>query len=667
MKLRLTVLAILGFAGFVTLLVRAFWIQGVGDERLAQLSRKQFISRVIVQPRRGLILDRNGEPLAVNIEAQSLAANPNKIRQKVRMAHNLSHALGLPLEPTLQKLKSSKGFVWIRRRLSDAHLAKLRDYGILTGKDELLDGFWFVRESDRVYPHGEVAGNIIGSVNVDAKGIEGVELWQNSRLEGKGASFIATKDGLERPTLVDSAATRSVRDGEPVQLTLDLSLQFAVEHHLESHVKRTGSRAGTAIVMNAVTGEILALANRPSFNPSDPATAAARRRNRAFTDGFEPGSTLKALLVASALESGGRLNDLVSGNGGSIVIQGKKISEAESHERFGLISLTRLLQVSSNVASVNLALKLGAKKYLNTLREFGIGSKSQAGFPGEISGWIPADGKKIQPLSLATLSFGQGLVSTPIQMIRAYAAFINGGWLVPVSLLKPDASAQTQSIAPQRILSQRVADQMLQALSSVTQEGGTGVKAVFEGLKVAGKTGTAQVVDPKTKRYSRSHFIPSFIGFALNVDPKIVIFTSLDHPTEGYYASETAAPLFRDILGSVANRFNFPRALPEPTQTLSKRPTSVTPNTDQIVLKSAAIAHASVMSKKSQEGGEIFWTMPNLSGVTAREALQSLKGLPVQLKVNGVGMVRSQDPAPGSPLKKGDAVSLSLSLEGALQ
>jgi cell division protein FtsI (penicillin-binding protein 3) len=664
MKSRLTALAILGFAGFGVLLVRAFWIQGVGDERLAQLSRKQFISRVIVQPRRGLILDRNGEPLAVNIEAQSLAANPNKIRQKTRMAHNLAHALGLPLEPTLQKLKSSKGFVWIRRHLTDAHLAKLRDYGILTGQDELLDGFWFVRESNRVYPHGEVAGNILGSVNVDAKGIEGIELWQNGKLEGTGASFISTKDGLERPTLVDSAATRSVKDGEPVQLTLDLSLQFAVEHQLESHVKRTGSRAGTAIVMNAVTGEILAIANRPSFNPNEPGASAAKRRNRALTDGFEPGSTLKALLVASALESGGRLTDLVSGNGGSITIQGKKISEAESHERFGLISLTRLLQVSSNVASVNLALKLGSKKYLHTLREFGIGSKSQSGFPGEIAGWIPPEGKKIQPLSLATLSFGQGLVSTPIQMTRAYAAFLNGGWLVPATLVKTDASPA--NAAPKRILPQRVADQMLQALSSVTQEGGTGIKAAFEGLQVAGKTGTAQVVDPKSKRYSRSHFIPSFIGFALGVDPKIVIFTSLDHPTGSYYASETAAPLFRDILGAVANRYNFPRTVPAPAPTLAKRGTTSSPVADEIALPRAAAARPAVSVGKDEDGKSI-WMMPNLAGVTAREALQSLKGLPLQIKLQGIGMVRAQEPAPGSVLKKGDAVSLSLSVESTAQ
>lgn len=663
MKSRLTGLAILGFAGFGVLLVRAFWIQGIGDDRLAQLSRKQFISRVIVQPRRGLILDRNGEPLAVNIEAQSLAANPNKIRQKVRMAHNLAHALGLPLEATLQKLKSPKGFVWIRRHLNDAHLAKLRDYGILTGQDELLDGFWFVRESNRVYPHGEVAGNILGSVNVDAKGIEGIELWQNDRLEGKGASFISTKDGLERPTLVDSVATRSVKDGEPVQLTLDLSLQFAVEHHLEAHVKRTGSKAGTAIVMNAVTGEILAIANRPSFNPNEPGAPASKRRNRALTDGFEPGSTMKALLVASALESGGRLTDLVSGNGGSIMIQGKKISEAESHERFGLITLTRLLQVSSNVASVNLALKLGSKKYLHTLREFGIGAKSQTGFPGEISGWIPPEGKKIQPLTLATLSFGQGLVSTPIQMTRAYASFVNGGWLVPATLLKPD-STQTTS-APKRILSQRVADQMLLALSSVTQEGGTGVKAVFEGLKVAGKTGTAQVVDPKSKRYSRTHFIPSFIGFALGVDPKIVIFTSLDHPTGNYYASETAAPLFRDILGAVANRYNFPRTLPAvPAPTLAKRASTPAPAEDEIELPRAAPVRAATSVGKD-ESGQSIWMMPNLAGVTAREALRSLKGLPLQVKLQGIGMVRSQEPAPGSVLKKGDAVSLSLSVESA--
>lgn len=226
-----------------------------------------------------------------------------------------------------------------------------------------------------------------------------------------------------------------------------------------------------------------------------------------------------------------KLTDQVWGNHGSFVVQGKKISEAEAHEKFEWITLKKMIQVSSNVGSAKLALKIGADTYSRTLEQMGFGTRTGIGFPGEISGRVPAR-KSWQPLTLANIGFGQGILVTPLQMLRAYAAFLNGGWLVQPSILREQPGAEAKREAPRRLFSQAVAEQVQEALSAVTSEGGTGLKARLEGYDVAGKTGTAQTVDPTTGKYSRSRFIASFIGFARGVEPRLVIYTALDGPKE---------------------------------------------------------------------------------------------------------------------------------------
>jgi len=659
---------------------RAFTIQVIKDERLERIAKKQFQSKMLIRPRRGSVVDRNGEALAVNVETQSLAANPNKLRKRKDILRLISKSLDLPIEKFQQKFKEKREFTWIKRHLSESEVNLLKKWQIIAADGDLVEGLWIVRESKRVYPHHDLAAHVLGDTNVDAEGTEGVELWLNTSLKGSVVSMDTTRDALGRATFLDVAAAGSVKDGQQVKLTLDASLQFAVEQELKLSVAKTGARGGSVIVMNATNGELLAMANEPSFDPNFDSAPLDHRRNRVLTDGYEPGSTLKPLLLATALSKGMSLKDQIWGNRGSFTVQGKKISEAEAYEKFEWITLKKMIQVSSNVASAKLALKLGADSYSKLLQQSGFGAKTGVGFPGEISGKLPPR-KSWQPLTLANIGFGQGLLVTPLQMVRAYASFLNGGWLVqPTLILEGDSSKPLSREAPRRIFSQTVAEQVQEALSAVvSSEEGTGSKARLSGYEVAGKTGTAQTVDPITRRYSKSRFISSFIGFARGVEPKLVIYTAVDGPKGVYYASETAAPLFQRVLQAVVNRFSIPA---DPRWRV-EQPSSVVANrqSDAISLQaSAATASAAepalikegvrrdplkwddTSGAQSQPGSVSLYTMPSLMGLSAREALRALQGQPFHIEIVGQGLVRSQAPEPGKPIAEQTPIRLSLGL-----
>jgi cell division protein FtsI (penicillin-binding protein 3) len=652
-------------------IARAAYLQLIGDSRLEQLAKRQYTSKFLIRPRRGPIVDRNGEPLAISVETRSLAANPTKIKNRRILSGLISKATGLPQQAIFKKLGEKREFVWIKRHIPEQELNEFKKWQLIDGRGELVDGLWLVKESKRVFPHNELAAHILGDVNVDSEGLEGVELWQNERLRGKVVSVSAVKDAMGRPAFLDAVAAKGVQDGDPVTLTLDASLQFEVERELKDAVERTRARSGTVIVMNAVNGEILAMANEPSFNPNQKGFPPERRRNRAITDGYEPGSTLKAVLAAGALSNGWKISDQVWGELGEFRVQGKRISEAEAHEKFEWVSVKKMLQVSSNVAAAKIAMKLGAEKYSQTLRDFAIGVRTEIGFPGEIGGRIPAR-ESWKPLTTANIGFGQGVLTTPLQMTRAYAAFLNGGWLVQPTLIKTNEKLPTgqKPVPPRRVIAPAVADQIVHALETVTQKGGTGTKAALEGYRVAGKTGTAQVVDAGTRGYSRSRYISSFIGFAVGVEPKIVVFTALDEPKGIYYASETAAPLFRQVLNAVANRFSLPTTQPVKLAAAGSGENgnstegAASGSRGKIAPKVAdqiKISQASVQWQGLSPEGKLLWKMPALKGLTAREAMRLLRGRDFEVEVHGAGLVRSQLPEEGGSIGEGGVVKLVLS------
>jgi cell division protein FtsI (penicillin-binding protein 3) len=644
---------------------RAAYIQIIRDPRLTDLSKRQFQSKVLVQARRGLVVDRNGEPLAVNAEVASLAANPKKIQNRKLMARMIAKALGMPIAQVTEKLKEGRReFVWIKRHLGDDQVEQFKKWGLVEPSGQLLPGLILVKENFRRYPHGSLAAQTIGTVNLDNDGTEGVELWQNSRLEGKVVSMRAIRDALGRPTLYDASAAADAKDGETIQLSIDASLQFSVEEALKTSMEKTRARAGSVIVMDAIHGDLLAIANAPTFDPNRRNAPSEAKRNRVITDGYEPGSTLKPVLLAAALTNGWKISDRLHGELGSFRVQGRRISEAETHEKFAWITLKKMIQVSSNVVSAKLAMKLGQEKFMAGLRAFGFGAKSGVGFPGELSGWLPPSKKPWQPLTLATVGFGQGIMVTPMQMVRSYASFLNGGYLVEPRILKNPGEDPP---APKRVITPEVAAQVVEALKTVAEPDGTGKKARLDGYVVAGKTGTAQTVDPKTKRYSPNRYISSFIGFPVGVEPKIVILAMLDEPRGVYYASETAAPLFRDVLNAVVTRFGIPmnapidpksREIESDPMTLAeekakKSAKPILSGRERLEMsQSLAVSPSKLELQGSAPDGKLVFKMPDLRGLTIRESLEALQGYSFDVDATGTGWLKSQSPEPGAKVSE---------------
>jgi len=682
---RITFLMILCVALGGALVLRAAYLQIYPNPRLARLAKKQFYSKMLVKPKRGNILDRNNEALAVSVETQSLAVNPTKIKNKKLMAAKLAHAIGLPQAQLLKRLQSQKEFAWIKRHLTPDEESRLKKFHLVDDDGDWISGLWVVKESQRAYPHQNLANSVLGSVNTDSEGIEGIELLQDRILSGSIVSVDAVKDALGRPTFIDAEAAKKggvTNDGKDIQLTLDASLQYSVEQSLKESVLKTGSLTGVALVMDAMNGDILSLAHYPN---------EATRRNRAITDGYEPGSTFKPFLLAAALQSGSKLTDAVWGGKGKFEVQGHVISEAEAHEKYEWISLKKMIQVSSNVGAARLALQVGGAPFLSLLSQLGFGAKTQVNFPGEFAGKIFKPGTKIQPLALATLGFGQGLLVTPIQMTRAYAALINGGWLVQPSLVM-SASGDGKNLRekidpPKRVFSPQVCNQVIEALSSVTEEGGTGIKANLPGYRIAGKTGTAQVVDSKTGKYSRNHYLASFIGFPLDLPKKVVIFTALDRPQSSIYSADTAAPLFAQIANALVHRYSLPslaknKMATDQIQVSSAQSLTQEPKASGVPARLSAKARSllgapltqspidkikdgfqevpSLELAEQQNPSKKAYRIPNFKGLTAREVLQSLRGYELNVEVSGIGSVVQQFPESGKSITEGDTIRLVL-------
>ncbi|MBC7397867.1 MAG: PASTA domain-containing protein [Bdellovibrionales bacterium] len=639
----------------IGMLVRSTWLQIIHDPKLTSLAKRQFQSKILMKPRRGLIMDRTGEPLAINLETSSLAGSPQKILKSPATLHLLARALGTPASVLKKRLDPKRSFFWVERHLSDERLERLRKIGIIQANGDMPEGLWVIKEMKRVYPHGELASSLIGSVNVDTEGLEGVELWKNSLLRGKGASFDAFKDALGRPALITANEKMKMEDGENTELSIDASLQYSVEEALSESMDKTKADAGLVAVMDSNTGEILALAQSPSH-------VRHVKKVTAISDGYEPGSTMKPLMLAAAINKGVvKITDSLFGHYGKFILQGRTISEAEAHEKFGYITVKKMIEVSSNVVAAELALKLGADRYVAGLKELGFGARTGIGFPGEIAGWMPSQTKAIKPLTLGTMGFGQSVMVTPIQMLRAYAVLSNGGYLVEPTLLKRNDKDPVKRIP---VLKAQAVRDVTDALIGVTEsEKGTGHKAQVEGFHVAGKTGTAQTVDPHTHRYSNTRYIASFIGYPAKVKQPVTIITLLDHPRGIYYGGETAAPLFSRVLKQVVSRFSIPATekvfnpLVEGNQTPHKDEKH-DQEVIQIAKSSAEVAEASIES--TQELNIDHPVMPSMAGLTPQEAIRALKPFTPIVQIKGFGLIKKQIPESGATISKNVRVTLFL-------
>ncbi|HVO95169.1 MAG TPA: penicillin-binding protein 2, partial [Terriglobales bacterium] len=510
---------------------RAFQLQVLQGDRLMRLGQRQHLKEWIVLPKRGAVLDRSGEPLALSLESQSVYARPHRIHNIDEVSRKLAEILNLRVVEVKQKITAAKPFVWIKRQITSPEAEKIQALN--------FDGIGMFYEPNRHYPQGQLAGQVIGFVGRDSEGLEGLELKYNDYIRGETGSSVTERDALGRRVLVQGVEGLQIPPGGDIHLTLDTAIQHIAEKELEASILKYRAKAGVAIVVDPFTGEVLALANYPSFDPNlYNKQGPDQRRNRAVADSYEPGSTFKTVLAAAALEEGvvGK-QDLFYCEMGRYPYAGKIIHDTHPH---GWLSFSKILQVSSNIGFTKVAEKLKRDRFYKYIEKFGFGRTTGIDVPGEVPGLL----RKVEnwsAIDLATHAFGQGISATPMQMVMAYAAIANGGFLMRPYVMRRVISPQgevlleNQPHVVRRVVSEKTAQQLASMLSEVTTEGGTGVMANIDGFEVAGKTGTAQKADPVSGGYSADKRMSSFVGFAPAESPRIVVGVFVDEPRGEVY------------------------------------------------------------------------------------------------------------------------------------
>jgi len=543
-RMRLT-LALL-FAGFAALSARAVYLQVWQSEFLTDQGEKRVQRIAPIPAYRGMITDRRGEPLAVSTPVETLWANPREAEPNAAQIQSLAHILDKNPDQ-LAKLfaDKSKAFVYIERLVEPPKAAQANTLKIA--------GLHSKPAYRRYYPAGEVTAHVLGITNVEDQGQEGLELAYQSWLTGEPGAQRVVKD---RPGNVVEILERlkAPKPGRDLALSLNQHIQYLAYRELSDAVTRHHARAGAVVVLDARTGEILALANTPSFNPNSRATfEAARLRNRAVTDTFEPGSTMKPLFVAAALDAGAvRADTRIDTGQGWFMVGDKKITD--THPK-GVMSVSDAVQVSSNVALAKIALEMRGEDYWRLLTRAGLGAPPKSGLPGEVSGRLRPY-NSWRPIEKATMSFGHGLSLSLLQLARAYTAFANEGVMPSLTALRREGTASGV-----RVMSAETARSVLGMLERVTQDGGTAPMARVAGYRVAGKTGTAhKFIDGS---YAGSRYVSSFVGLAPASDPRLVVAVMIDEPGgREYYGGLVAAPVFSRIMGGALRFMALPPDAP---------------------------------------------------------------------------------------------------------
>jgi cell division protein FtsI (penicillin-binding protein 3) len=517
---------------FVGLGARAAYIQVVANDFFQRQGEVRFARTLELPANRGRILDRNGLILASSVPAPSIWAIPEDVDiDKTQMAE-LAKLLEMPVADLSKKLKNEdKTFVWVKRQV-DADKAK--QIAALN-----IKGIYQRKEYKREYPEGESAVHVVGFTNVEDNGQEGVELTFNKELAGKSGSRRVIKDRLGR-AVEDVGDRIAPVEGRDLQLSIDSKVQFFAFQKLREAVLTHKAKAGSVVVLDVTTGEVLALANYPSYSPDKRTNlSGAQLRNRALTDTFEPGSTMKPLVIGLALEKGlVKPESVIQTAPGHITIAGSTITDAHPH---GALTVNEVIQKSSNVGTVKMAMQLQPREMWEMFSQVGFGQKPQVPFPGVVSGRLRAY-KSWRPIEQATMSYGYGLSTSLFQLARAYSVFARDGELVPVTLLKT-----TERVPGVQVLGVRHAHAVLNMLHLVTGPGGTAPKAQTMGYSVGGKTGTAH--KQEGKGYADKKYRGFFVGVAPIDNPRIVVAVMIDEPSNGkYYGGDVAAPVFSDTV-----------------------------------------------------------------------------------------------------------------------
>ena len=541
---RSRLLVMLLLLGMIVLAVRAIYLQGFNKDFLQQQGQSRYSRVVELNAQRGKITDRHGEVLAISAPVKSVWADPQKVSVTPEQIQALARLIEMDEEVVRKRLlDQKKRFVYLRRQLPPEMAAGIASLNIA--------GVYLKREFYRYYPTGEVAAHILGFTDIDGKGQEGVELGWEDVLTGEHGSRRVIKDRIGR--VIESVEKiRSPRPGQNLALSIDSKIQYLAHRELKRAVKINQAKAGSVVVLDTQTGEVLGLANYPAYNPNQRLSIRpGRTRNRALVDVFEPGSTLKPFAVAVAMEVG-KINadTLFHTSPGLLKIGNRTIRDVRNK---GTITASQIIQESSNVGAAKIALLLPPQTFWEMLSRSGFGMPTGLSFPGESMG-VLRPYHRWRPIEQATMSYGHGISVNLMQLARAYTIFAADGQLRPASLLKQDVVP-----AGQQVISRETAQAMSRMLEMAVQPGGTGMQARVSGYRVAGKTGTAHKPLEGMKGYSKNRYISTFVGFAPVSNPRIVVAVMIDEPSAGqYFGGAVAAPLFSQVMSGALRHLNVP-------------------------------------------------------------------------------------------------------------
>lgn len=653
LRFRIIIVSLFFVSLFIIIFVKAVELQILERDKLKARADNQHLKTTNIIPLRGTIYDRRMKELAVSMDVDSVYAEPAKIDDARKAARLLASAISLDRRELDAKFEYKKSFVWVKRQLDFAEAEKVRKLNI--------EGIGFVKEGKRFYPKPQIASHLIGFVGIDSKGLEGVELGYEEYMAGASSRLTGERDALGNEILFGGSRQEASK-GSDIVLTIDKTIQYITEKELLKVVATSQAKGGLAIVMAPRTGEILAMANAPHFNPDiffeykNPGIW----RNRAITDAFEPGSTFKAFLLAALFEEGAaKANDLFFCENGNYVVADRTFHDVK---KFGWLSLTQAIKYSSNIGAAKAGERLGKERLYRYIKDFGFGARTGIGLPGEASGSVPRL-KEWSKVTLGNLSFGQGLSTTGIQLLSAFSAIANKGYLMKPYVIKKimdekgNVLEEFHPSVVRRVISEETAKRVTNVLKEVTKDDGTGVKAAIDGFEVAGKTGTAQKPDFAAGGYASDKYVSSFIGFVAADNPELAILIAIDEPAGEFYGGAIAAPVFKEIATqSLAYLEIFPKGQGVTTHAWNAQAKGVAGYSKDVFTKSLYITQNE--PDFLDEEGEDFSHMPDLRGKTVRSVLRLAREIPLEVKISGSGKAVYQKPSVGQRIAQGQTVEV---------
>jgi len=541
--------------GLTIVVGRLVYIQAIIGPEYAAAAAEQRTRDIVLSPQRGFILDREGEVLAETVDARTVYAVPTSVADKAGTANAIAATLGGDPAVYLEKLSRDTSFVYIARKVDVARAQALADLGI--------EGLGYLEDSRRIYPSNELACQVLGFVGVDDEGLSGLELFYDDMLAGEPGRLIGERDTQNRPIPGGVSFEEDAVDGQDIVLTIDKDIQYQAQIALNEAVQKWGAVAGSVVVMDPRSGEILAMASVPQFNANDFGSFdSGAYRNRPIVDTYEPGSTIKSLTASAVIDAGLFTPESMFELPPTIEVGGRTIHESHPRETMQW-SLTEIVTNSSNVGSVKLGMALGEQGLYDYFARFGLTEKTGVDFPGEVKGWLPSP-EQWSSSSIATIPFGQGVSLTPLQLSRALSAIANGGTLVTPHFLRevPDSPEIELAWPTKAAIDAETAAAMRVVLTDVVNEG-TGAAAAVSGYQVAGKTGTAQKARTDGQAgYAAGKYVASFSGFLPAENPSVLIVVSIDEPSNAIYGGTVAAPTFSRIAQFCVEHLKIPPGAP---------------------------------------------------------------------------------------------------------